>query len=168
MDLKQYIRDIPDFPKPGVVFKDITPLLQHPEAFSYIVDKFAEYLTDIDKIVAIDSRWFLFGAPLAYKLKKPLIIVRKKWKLPFKTISAEYQLEYWMDVLEMHIDSIEEGDRVVIVDDVLATWWTAKAVCDLVFKAWWEVEKLLFLIELEFLKWREKLKDCKVISLIRY
>ncbi len=143
-------------------------MLKYPKAFQYVIDEFAKYLGSIDKIVAIDSRWFLFGAPLAYKLWKPLIIVRKKWKLPFKTISSEYELEYWTGILEMHIDSIDKWDKVCIVDDVLATWWTSKAVVDLVVKTWWNIDKLLFLIELTFLNWKEKLKWYDIVSLIKY
>jgi adenine phosphoribosyltransferase len=133
-----------------------------------VIDTFKKELENVDKIVAIDSRWFLFGSALAYVSKKPLVIVRKKWKLPFKTICAEYQLEYWTDILEMHIDSIEKWDKVVIVDDVLATGWTAKAVIDLIEKAWWRVEKLLFLIELQFLNGKDKLSGYDVVSLIKY
>lgn len=165
--VEDYIRIVPDFPKPGISFKDITPLLETPEAFRNTIDLFAEKIKDmpIDKIVAIDSRGFIFGAALAYKLNKGLVLVRKKGKLPHGTIEESYDLEYGSATLEIHQDSIEKGENVIIIDDVLATGGTIKATVNLVKKIGGKVQTVLFLIELGFLNGKEKL-DVPHISLL--
>ncbi len=169
-DLRRIIRDVPDFPKKGIVFKDITTLLRDPVAFSRSIDLLCERLAgrDHDVLVGIESRGFLFASTIAYKLGKGLVPVRKPGKLPARTVQVSYQLEYGTDSLEMHEDAIDRGQRVVIVDDVLATGGTARAVADLVEKVGGRVEALSFLIELDFLKGREKLADYDVVSLLRY
>ncbi len=168
--IKGLIRDVPNFPKEGIIFKDITPLLGHREAFSETIDILAEKIEGErpDVIVAVESRGFIFGAPLAYKLRAGFVPVRKKGKLPYKTHSAEYELEYGTDILEIHEDAFEEGANVVIVDDLLATGGTSMAVIELVKKLGGNISSLLFLVELSFLDGREKLKDYTVHSLIVY
>jgi len=168
--LKNVIRDIPNFPKKGIIFKDITKLLADPVLFANVVDKFEQAFKKlkIDKVVVIESRGFIFGAPLAYKLKTGIIPVRKKGKLPYKTIAASYSLEYGKATLEMHTDALEAGDRVVIIDDLLATGGTVSAAIELVEKLEAKIIGIGFLIELTFLKGREKLKGNKVVSLIKY
>lgn len=168
MDLKEHIRNIENFPIDWVWFKDITPLLQNPEAFKASVDMFSELVKDVDVLVWLDARGFLFSWALAYKLWKPMTIVRKPWKLPHKTISVDYELEYWKNTFEMHIDSIKPGDRVAIIDDLLATWWTALAVCQLVEKLWWIVDSVNVVVDLTFLKGKDKLSGYKVNSLVEY
>ena len=168
--LRQVIRDIPDFPKKGVVFKDITTLLRDPDAFSRSIDLLSSALDNrsYDALVGIESRGFIFASSLAYKLGKGLIPVRKPGKLPADTVQVTYQLEYGTDSLEMHSDAIQAGQRVIIVDDVLATGGTARAVAELVEKVGGTVEALSFLVELDFLKGREKLTDYQVHSVLRY
>ncbi len=168
--LRQVIRDIPDFPKKGVVFKDITTLLRDPKAFGRSIDLLSSTLDNksYDALVGIESRGFIFASSLAYKLGKGLIPVRKPGKLPADIVQVTYQLEYGTDSLEMHSDAIEAGQRVVIVDDVLATGGTARAVAELVEKVGGTVEALSFLVELDFLKGREKLTDYDVHSILRY
>jgi len=159
MPLKQYIRDIQDFPKPGIGFKDITPLLINPKARKETLNVLLSSLKDqkIDKVIGVESRGFFFGMLLAEELNAGFIPVRKPKKLPYKTISASYDLEYGSDSLEIHIDAIQKGDRVVIHDDVLATGGTAKAVCELVEQLGGTIVQVNFLMELTFLKGREKL-----------
>lgn len=170
MDLKQYIRDIPDFPKPGILFKDITPLLGEPKALKYAVDQIALMCSphDVDTIVSIESRGFLFAAPLAYSICKPLIPVRKKGKLPYKTHSVTYDLEYGTDTVEVHTDAISKGQNVIILDDLLATGGTMAAAAELVEQTGGKVVGLAVLVELTDLNGRERLKDYNVISLIKY
>jgi adenine phosphoribosyltransferase len=170
MDLKKIVRDIPDFPKPGIVFKDITPLLQNADAFRYIIDQLvARYKNrPIDVIAGIESRGFLFASVLAYALKKPLVVIRKKGKLPHLTVTYTYQLEYGEDTIEMHEDAIPRGAKVLIVDDLLATGGTAEAAAKLVEKMGGEVGEVAFIIELGFLKGRERLKNYSVFHLIEY
>lgn len=168
MDYKKYIRDVIDFPQVWINFKDITPLLQNPEIFSQIIDDFAENIKDVDVIVWLDARWFIFGWALAYKLNKPFVIIRKKWKLPHKTISVSYELEYWKSTFELHEDALQIWDRIAIIDDLLATWWTAKAACQLVEKLWWIVDSVNFVINLPFLDWENILKDYKLNYLVSY
>lgn len=164
------IRDIPDFPKKGVVFKDITTLLRDAEAFSQSIDLLSSALLgrNYDALVGIESRGFIFASSLAYKLGKGLIPVRKPGKLPAQTVRVSYQLEYGTDSLEMHADAIERGQRVIIVDDVLATGGTARAVAELVEKVGGKVDALGFLVELDFLNGRRKLSDYEVLSILRY
>ncbi len=169
-DLKQKIRDIQDFPKPGVVFKDITTLLRDASSFNRAVDLMGHRYLDraVDVVVGIEARGFVMGAALAYKLNKGVVLVRKPGKLPAKTQSASYQLEYGSDTLEIHEDAVEPGQRVLIVDDVLATGGTVRAVVDLVRRVGGEVVECAFLAELSFLKGREKLGDVPFHALLRY
>lgn len=168
--LKSKIRDVPDFPKEGIVFKDITPLLQDGNAFRSAVDAIAGRFAskEIDLIVGAESRGFIFGAALAYKLGVGFVPARKPGKLPHKTHRAEYVLEYGLDSLEMHQDAVAHGEKVLVVDDLLATGGTAKAKCDLVEMLGGKVVGVAFVIELSFLKGREKLKGYDVFSLINY
>lgn len=170
MDLKKIVRDIPDFPKPGIIFKDITPLLQNPDAFQQIIQELAERYRNkpIDVIVGIESRGFLFGSVLAFVLKKSFAIMRKKGKLPYTTVSYTYQLEYGDDTIELHEDAIPKGSRVLIIDDLLATGGTAGAAAHLVEKMGGIVEEFAFVIELDFLKGKEKLGGRPVFSILHY
>jgi adenine phosphoribosyltransferase len=168
--IKKTIREIPNWPKGGVGFKDITPLLQDKKIFKIIIDEMARpYIgRKIDKVVGIDARGFIFAAALAYKLKAGLAIIRKKGKLPHQTISQKYLLEYRSDIIEMHKDAIRAGERVVMVDDVLATGGTMKAAVNLVKKLKGKIESIDFLIELSFLNGRKNLKNYKLRSLAKY
>jgi adenine phosphoribosyltransferase len=168
--LKAHVRDVPDFPKPGILFKDITPILSNPQLFRLAITIFAERYQrkSIDKIVAIDARGFLFGAGLAYCLGLGMVLARKAGKLPFKSNSVKYDLEYGTNVLEMHVDSIAPGERVVIIDDLLATGGTAAATAELVTRAGGEVCEIAFLVELTFLAGRERLSSYPVFSAITY
>ena len=168
--IKKKIREIPNWPKPGISFKDITPLLEDKEVFSKMIDELAKpYLNQkIDKIVGIDARGFLLASALAYKLKTGIAIIRKKGKLPSKTISKEYALEYGSNTIEMHKDSILPNERVLLVDDVLATGGTLEATVNLVKKLKGKIVGIDFLIELNYLKGRKKLKGFKVRSLVEY
>jgi adenine phosphoribosyltransferase len=170
MDLKQYIRDVPDFPKKGIVFKDITPLLKSPEAFNAAIEIWASRYGSrrLDAIVAMESRGFIFAAPLAYWLKVPFVPVRKPGKLPFKTIRETYQLEYGTDSLEIHEDAFEPGAQVLLLDDVLATGGTADAVTRLVERVGGKVVEASFLMELGFLNGRAKLQSVPVHSIITF
>jgi adenine phosphoribosyltransferase len=170
MDLGRYIRDVPDFPKPGILFKDITPLLAEPRAFAAAVDRFEECCTgrDVDVIAAAEARGFLFAAPLALKLGKPFVPLRKPGKLPHTTHSFAYELEYGKAELQVHIDAVHAGSRVLLIDDVLATGGTMAAACRLIEKAGGTVVGCAFLIELTFLKGREKLKPFEVVSILQY
>lgn len=170
MDFRPFIRDIPDFPKPGILFKDITPLLSDPTAFRASVERLAEqYGRDgVDAIAAAEARGFLFAAPLALILRVPLVPLRKPGKLPHATISQKYDLEYGQAELHMHTDGISAGQRVLMVDDVLATGGTMAAGCRLVEQAGGVVTSCAFLIELGFLKGREKLVGYDVFSLLTY
>ncbi|MDR7371483.1 adenine phosphoribosyltransferase [Flavobacterium aquidurense] len=170
MKIENYIRDIQDFPKKGILFKDITPLLNDPVARKECLSILTDSLKGqrIDKVVGAESRGFFFGMLLAQELDAGFIPVRKPKKLPFQTISASYELEYGFDSLEMHTDAIKHGDRVLIHDDVLATGGTAKAVCELVEKLGGEIIQCNFLMELSFLNGREKIKDYPVFAAITY
>lgn len=169
-DLRQWIRDIPDFPTKGVIFRDITTLLKDPRAFRKAVDGLSAVVDgrNMDVLLGVESRGFIFASTLAYKLGKGLVIVRKPGKLPAETIQVSYQLEYGTDSIEMHADAIEPGQKVVVVDDVLATGGTARAVAELVEKAGGKVEALVFLVELDYLKGRDKLSGYETISVLRY
>ncbi|UUW07688.1 adenine phosphoribosyltransferase [Flavobacterium plurextorum] len=170
MQIKNYIRDIQDFPKEGILFKDITPLLNDPIARKECLEILVKSLKDqkIDKVVGAESRGFFFGMLLAQELNAGFIPVRKPNKLPYETISASYELEYGSDNLEMHTDAIKKGERILIHDDVLATGGTAKAVCELVEKLGGEIVQCNFLMELSFLNGREKIKDYPIFSAITY
>ncbi len=170
MDLVDRIRDVPDFPKKGIVFKDITPLLQDPAAFRYVIDHLTDKYRDkaIDVIVAAEARGFILGAPLAYNLGVGFVPVRKREKLPSEVVSAEYALEYGVDSLHMHRDAIRSGQRVLIVDDLLATGGTVAAKAELVRQLGGEVVSMAFLIELKALGGREKLKDYEVVSIMEF
>ncbi len=170
MDLNRYIRDIPDFPKPGILFKDITPLLADPDAFEYAISKLAAHYSTakIDAIAAVEARGFLFAAPLALQLRVPLIPLRKPGKLPYRTYSLKYELEYGEAELHMHIDGIAPGAGVLMVDDLLATGGTMAAGCQLVEQAGGTVLGCAFLVELAFLGGRGKLGGHDVYSLMAY
>ena len=170
MDLNRFIRDIPDFPKPGIVFKDITPLLGNGEAFSQSIRALAAALEDVryDAIVGIESRGFMFGAALALHVNKGFVPVRKPGKLPYKVVRQQYALEYGTDTIEMHHDALAPGHDVVIIDDLIATGGTAAAACDLVEKLGARVAALGFVIALDFLPWRQKLAGRDVRALLRY
>jgi len=168
MNIENYIRDVKDFPIEWISFKDITPILSDIDAFNHVIEEFSKSLDWIDKLVALDARWFIFAWALSYKLWIPFIPVRKKWKLPFETISQKYDLEYGTNTFEIHIDSINSWDKIAIIDDLLATWWTARASVDLVEKLWWVVKSLNFVIDLTFLNWSDKLKWYKINSLVKY
>ncbi len=169
-DLKKAIREIPDFPKKGILFYDITTLLKDAKSFQRTIDIFGNrYIDrDIDAILAIDARGFIIGSALAYKLGKGIVLVRKTGKLPYKTVKASYKLEYGVDEIEMHKDSIKKGDKVLIVDDLLATGGTASAAVQLVKKSGGKIVECAFVIELLGLKGRERIKPCPVFSLIQY
>lgn len=170
MPLKKYIRDIQDFPKPGIGFKDITPLLINPQARKETLEVLLSSLKNkkIDKVIGVESRGFFFGILLADELNAGFIPVRKPKKLPYETISATYDLEYGTDTLEIHIDAIQKGDKVLIHDDVLATGGTAKAVCELVERLGGEIVQVNFLMELTFLNGREKLGTNAIFAAITY
>lgn len=170
MNLQDYIRDIPNFPKPGILFKDITPMLDNPEANKYATQSLIDLTKDlkINKVIGVESRGFFFGTLIANKLNAGFIPVRKPNKLPSDKLSQEFQLEYGTDRLEIHKDAISKGDRVLIHDDVLATGGTAEAVCKLVEELGGEVVQCNFLIELSFLKGRDKLSKYNIGSLINY
>jgi adenine phosphoribosyltransferase len=170
IDLKQYIRDIPDFPKKGIIFHDITPLLQNAGAFESAIERMAEMLrgNKIDYLVGIESRGFIFASALAIKLRTGLVIVRKPGKLPYVTINASYDLEYGSDSLEVHRDAVNHGSRVVLIDDLLATGGTAKAAGDLIEKLGGEIAGYCFLVELTELGGQKKLSPGKVWSVVKY
>ncbi len=167
--IRALIRDIPDFPKPGIVFKDITPLLQDPKGLRFVVDQLAERYagSGITKILGIESRGFIFGAPLAYKMGLGFSLIRKKGKLPYETYQHTYDLEYGTDTVEMHVDAVTKDDKVLVVDDLLATGGTAEATVALARKAGAEISEIAFVVELEFLKGRDRL-DVPVFALWGY
>lgn len=168
--LKKYIRNIPDFPKKGILFRDITTLLNNKKKFHQVIDILALRYEKkkIDAVVAVEARGFILGGALAYKLGASIVPVRKKGKLPYKTCRANYSLEYGKDTLEMHQDAFKRGSRILIVDDLLATGGTIGAVCELVEELKGRIVGIAFLIELTDLKGRSRLKDLPVYSLIRY
>ncbi|PLX90849.1 MAG: adenine phosphoribosyltransferase [Desulfuromonas sp.] len=169
-ELKGIIRDIPDFPKQGIIFKDITTLLADAKSFHRMIDLLAHrYVGEkIDQIVGIEARGFILGSALAYKLGTGITLVRKTGKLPYRTRSITYELEYGTDTLEIHEDAFKPGDRVIIADDLLATGGTMAAVVDLVEQFGAEIHECAFMAELEFLKGREKLPEGKVYSLLKF
>lgn len=168
--LRAGVRDVPDFPKKGIVFKDITPILSDGALFRTSIDVFLEHCRGkkIDKIVGIDARGFLFGSAVAYELGVGFVPIRKRGKLPFKTEIAKYSLEYGEAEMEMHIDAMEPGEKIVLVDDLLATGGTSAAAAALIAKIGGELTDALFLIELEFLNGREKLAPTPVTSFLKF
>ena len=169
-DLRAKIREIPDFPKPGILFYDITTLLKDREAFVDVIDRMADAVSgdQIDLVVGMESRGFIFAAPLAYKLNAGFVPVRKLGKLPAETLTVEYALEYGSNTLEIHRDAIAPGQRVLIVDDLLATGGTVRGTIELVERLKGEVVGLAFLVELDFLKGRDRLGGRRVTSVIKY
>jgi adenine phosphoribosyltransferase len=170
VELTKYIRDVPDFPQPGILFRDITPLLKDAGALHYVIDTFTEHYrhSGITAVVSIESRGFLFGAPLAYNLGLPLVPVRKPGKLPSAVMSVEYSLEYGTGQLDIHKDALTAKDRVVIIDDRLATGGTGKGAAQLVEMLGARVHSFAFLVELGFLNGRELLEGYEIFTLIRY
>jgi adenine phosphoribosyltransferase len=170
LDLAPLIRDIPDFPKKGIMFKDITTVLKDGQAFRRAIDALAERVRpyNVDKVIGMESRGFIFAAPIAYQLGVGFIPVRKLGKLPGPTISTEYELEYGTNTLEVHSDAIEGGERVLIVDDLLATGGTVSATIELVERLGGEVAAVAFLVELTFLKGRDRLDGYNVESVIQF
>lgn len=170
MDLKKMIREIPDFPEKGVLFRDVTTLLKDAEGLHEAVDLIQKELegVEFDAVLGPESRGFIFGMPISYNLKKGFIPVRKKGKLPAEVISREYALEYGTAIIEIHKDAIRPGMKLVVIDDLMATGGTAKALVDMIREAGAEVVKLVFLIELDGLKGRELLQDCDVSSILHY
>ena len=170
MNLKDVMRSIEDFPQKGVIFRDITPILHDPKTLQEAVRQMQDGIgtSDFDLILGPESRGFIFGVPIAYNLEKGFVPVRKAGKLPYKTVAKTYDLEYGQATIEIHVDAIQPGDKVVIVDDLLATGGTTKAMIELVESMGGQVVKLVYLIELEFLKGRELLKGYDIHSVIQY
>ena len=169
-EIRNAIRDIPDFPKPGIIFKDITPILKDPALFGKTIDIFVEHYRDrgVSAVVSIESRGFIFGSVLALKLGVPFIPIRKKGKLPYKTVTATYELEYGTDSVEMHEDALNPGDNVLILDDLVATGGTAKATAELVEKVGAKVLEIAVVIELAFLNPRQKLAGYDIFSIVQF
>ena len=170
-EVKKMIRDVQDFPKPGIIFKDITTALKDPETLNKMVDFLYENFKDekIDYVIGLESRGFIFGMPVAYKLNAGFIPIRKPNKLPAETIKEEYELEYGVDALEIHKDALKKGDKVLIIDDLLATGGTCAAACNLIIKTGADILGCAFVIELNDLKGRNKLpKNCKILSMVQY
>ncbi len=168
--IEEYLRTIPDFPKPGILFRDVTSVIQDSDGFRLAIDSMDELLKDVeyDVIVGAESRGFIFGAPIAYKNNKSFVLARKKGKLPCETIEASYELEYGTATIEMHKDAIKPGQRVVIIDDLIATGGTIEAIVKLVEELGGEVVKIGFLIELVDLKGRERLSKYEVVSVMKF
>ena len=168
--VEDYVRSIPDFPEEGIIFRDITSVLQDAEGLKLAIDGMMDLLKDVefDVVVGAESRGFIFGAAIAYEMHKPFVLCRKKGKLPCETIEREYELEYGTATIEMHKDSIQPGQRVVVVDDLIATGGTIEATCSLIEELGGKVEKLVFLMELAGLNGRKRLKNYDVASVITY
>ena len=168
--IEEYVKSIPDFPEKGIIFRDVTSVLQDADGLHLAIDEMQKFLEDVefDVIAGTESRGFIFGVPIAYNLHKAFVPVRKKGKLPRETVSAEYELEYGKAEIEMHKDAIQPGQKVVLVDDLIATGGTIEAAARLVEELGGEVVKIIFLMELEGLKGREKLKGYEVESVIHY
>lgn len=170
LGLKEAIRNIPDFPKPGILFRDITPVLQNPDLFNRVIDTFVQIYEGrgIDVITAIESRGYIFAAPLAMRLGAGFVPLRKSGKLPYMTYKVHYTLEYGLEAMEMHVDAVQPGQRVLIMDDLLATGGTAQAAARLILQAGGIIDSFAFVIELAELKGREKLQGYEVISLVQF
>lgn len=168
MNISEYIDDIVDFPKPGIVFKDICPLLANPQAFDYVCEQLATKISGAEKIVALDARWFLFGWAVANMLEIPLVPLRKAGKLPGKVDSISYDLEYGSNTFEIQSGIISQGEKVAILDDLLATGWSLEAACKLVEWQWGIVDTIQVVIELEWLWGRKKLKEYSIENMIAY
>lgn len=169
-ELKDYVRTIPDFPEPGIMFRDITTVLEDAEGFTLAIDSMLDCIKDLDfDVLALaESRGFIFGSAMAYKLHKPITLIRKKGKLPCETISQDYELEYGISTLEMHMDSIKKGHKVVVIDDLIATGGTINAACKLVEQLGGEVVGIVALMELCGLEGRKVLKDYRVDTVLKY
>lgn len=169
-ELRLHIRNVPDFPKKGIVFRDITPLLKNPDAFRKAMETFYTKYKEIqiDKVLSVESRGFIFGSILAYRLGVGFIPIRKPKKLPAEVIREEYQLEYGTDALEIHTDAIQPGDRILVVDDLLATGGTALATCKLAERLGGTIAGIAFLVELTFLNGRKKLEKYDIFSILKY
>ena len=170
MDIKKYIRDVPDFPKKGILFKDITTLVRDPAAFKFTIDKLVDeyHNKSIDKVVSVEARGYIFGGAIAYLLQCGFVPVRKPGKLPADTVTMDYTLEYGKNTIEIHRDALKKGERVLVFDDLLATGGTVQATCKLVEQLGGIVVGCAFLIDLKFLNGSEKLKEYPVFSLIEY
>ncbi len=170
IDLRSWVRDVPDFPKPGILFRDVTPLLAHPPAFRFAIDELVRPFANggVDRVIGIESRGFFLGGPAALDLDAGLVIARKDGRLPAETHRVEYDLEYGSDAVEIHVDAIEPGQRVLVVDDLMATGGTAAAAAELARRSGGEVVGCAFLIELEALGGRAKLDVPEIHSLLRY
>ena len=168
--VEDYVRTIPDFPEPGIMFRDVTSILQDAEGFKLAIDEMLKLLdgVDFDVIAGAESRGFIFGAPLAYAMGKPFVLIRKKGKLPCETVEKSYDLEYGSATIEMHKDSVKPGQKVVVVDDLIATGGTIEAACELIEELGGEVAKVVFLMELAGLNGREKLAKYDVASVVTY
>ena len=168
--LEDYVRSIPDFPEPGIIFRDVTSILQDADGLQLAIDSIQELLkdTEVDLIAGTESRGFIFGMPVAYNLHKPFVPVKKKGKLPCETVSQEYDLEYGSAEIEMHKDAVKPGQKVVVIDDLIATGGTVEAAVKLIERLGGEVVKIIFLMELAGLNGRERLKGYDVESVIRY
>ncbi|WP_416754318.1 adenine phosphoribosyltransferase [Mycoplasma sp. 654] len=166
MDLQKFINHVPDFPKKGIIFKDIAPLLNNPDAFNYVIDEMSKYVADADIIVAPDARGFIFGTPVAYKAKKPFVMVRKKGKLPGKVVQQNYDLEYGNSTLEIQAEVLKPGLKAVIIDDILATGGTTKAIVDLLANQGIEVTDLVVLAVIPELNGAKVLGDIKIHSIM--
>ena len=168
--LKQIVREIPDFPKPGILFYDITTLLRDAKGFAEVIDIFARHYRDqkLDAVVGVEARGFIFAAAVANRLGLGFIPVRKPGKLPYRTVSQSYQLEYGTDTLEMHADAVRRGDRILLIDDLMATGGTARAVAEMVGGQGGEVAGMGFVIELEFLSGRKSLPEYELFSILKY
>lgn len=168
--LRKSIRDVPDFPKPGILFKDITPVVADAPLFREVITAFAEryQARGLTTIVGVESRGFIFGAALAHKMGLPFHLVRKQGKLPYTTIKTSYDLEYGSATIEMHIDAVQKGDVVLVMDDLLATGGTARAACDLIQQQGGQVAECAFMVELSFLNGKTKLKDIPTFALVKY
>ena len=168
--IEEYVRSIPDFPEPGIIFRDVTSVLQDADGLKLAIDSMQKFVeeVDCDVICGTESRGFIFGMPIAYNLHKPFILIRKKGKLPMETVEESYDLEYGSATIEMHADAIKPGQKVVIIDDLIATGGTVEACAKLIERLGDTVSRIVFLMELEGLKGREKLKNYDVKSVIHY